>query len=71
MAERKPTALDRLLLAGQRLSNVAFNLAQGRGLRAEDSKLLDDMRKEWDAAQRDYKTDGAVKTKRKAKRRGR
>jgi len=44
--------MNRILSAGTKLANLAYNLAQSDALPAEVRASLDDCRKEWDAAVR-------------------
>jgi hypothetical protein len=45
-------AIGAVELAGQRLSNIAYNLAQHKGtvLTAEECATMDETRREWDEA---------------------
>lgn len=49
--------IDRLLLIGQMLSNVAYNWKQRRGyvLTQKDCEDLADMQRSWDAAKNAYR----------------
>lgn len=45
-----PMSGDALRAAGQRLSNVAYNLAQSPAIAPREREILDQARKDWDAA---------------------
>jgi hypothetical protein len=45
-------AIGEVELAGLKMSNVCYNLAQHSSLDADTRKIIDECRKEWDAASR-------------------
>ena len=49
----KKNKLDALLLAGTKLSNIAFNLKQNKEIREDYRKSMAECQKEWDKASRE------------------
>jgi hypothetical protein len=67
--------VEQLLLAGQKLSNIGFNLGTGRQFDKWDRNFADKTRRDWDAAMVAIRKAGLVlalraKPERKAKRNG-
>ena len=50
----KQRAIQRVLDAGQALSNIAYNLAQ-RSESPTERRLFDECRRDWDAARNEYR----------------
>lgn len=60
MSKRK---LDPLLLAGERMSNMCFNLSQRDNIEAPTRQLMRELCSEWDYARRKLALESATRKK--------